>query len=212
MLKRKYWASCFSSRLGKSDYISIHILLSLFLLLGATSLEVASLGNEPQNPAKVDTTPNNENVSEYKSKTPIDFLTSSDQRKRMSDRETASDSLVTILGALALVLCAFLGLVYITKNILPRRRRILSSSVEIIDLCFLDSKSELMTILWGGKLILLAKSHGCFSTLSELSDKEEINKFLTNSATVKKKVDSTAITRWFKYFSSENKERNIGEE
>ena len=91
-------------------------------------------------------------------------------------------ALVSGVGALALVLCVFFGLVYLAKILTPKRRRKLSCSLEVIDSCFVDSKSELITVRWGGKLILVARSSGNWTPLSEVSNPEDVDRFLKENA------------------------------
>ena len=130
-------------------------------------------------------------------KTPIDVSTTLNRIDDTKKRKTVAHSFASSFGVLALVLCAFLGLVYATKLVMPKRCRKLSRSLEIIDSCFIDSKNELTTVLWGEKLILVAKSQGRCMALSEISNKEEVKRFLERNEAEVKESDSLRSKRLF---------------
>ena len=135
-------------------------------------------------------------------KTPIDAYAHSKQNNDIQKRESIARSFVSGLGALALVLCVFLGLVFVTKLAMPKRRRRLSRSLEVIDSCFIDSKNELTTIRWGKKLILVARSQGRWTPLSELSNEDDVKRFLETNKTENIGNDSSRVPHLFKPLTS----------
>lgn len=97
---------------------------------------------------------------------------------RLTQGGSISNSMVSTIGALALVLCVFFVLAYLAKIIAPNRKRQLSGSLEIIDSCAVDSKITLTTFRWGNRLLLVAKSSGRLMLLSELKEQQDVERFL----------------------------------
>lgn len=108
-----------------------------------------------------------------RSKTPI-----------LRDKTTASkrsggsfwSALVSTFGALAVVLGAFLALVAWLKRTGPKSDG--GGALEVIDSLVVGDKARLLTIRWGNRLILAAKTPENIASLAEIADVDEANAML----------------------------------
>lgn len=107
-----------------------------------------------------------------RSKTPI--LRDEPASTARNDGSWAS-ALVSTFGALAIVLGAFFALVAFLKRTGPRNG---GSALEIVDSTPVGDKARLLTIRWGNRLILAAKTPENFASLAEIADVEEANAML----------------------------------
>ncbi len=112
-------------------------------------------------------------------------------------RNSYLGSWITGIGALALVLGTFLGGVYCLKLLVPNRFSGKSPLITVLDSCFIGRKTELVTVHWGTKLLLIAFASGCKPIqISEITDPKEVETLLDlmretkNSGKVKSKVFS----------------------
>ena len=190
----------FLRRSLSSIVVACFVIFACLLNIGS-----ATLGNEfhrTESPVEKSEIHSERRDPRSESKTPIDASIYSKQVERYGKRGTTARSFITSLGTLALVLCVFLGLVFATKLVMPRRGRKLSRSLEIIDSCFVDSKNELTTIRWGEKLILVARGQGRWTPLSELSNEDDVKRFLETNTTEDGGNDPSRFTRLFRSLTS----------
>lgn len=141
-----------------------------------------SAANEPIAPIKTSSEngetaalgENRENGGTASVKTPI-----------LRDEKTASargggslgSALVSTFGALAVVLGAFFALVAFLKRTGPKCGD--GGSLAVVDSLTVGDKARLLTIRWGNRLILAAKTPENFTSLAEIADAEEANAMLT---------------------------------
>ncbi len=119
-----------------------------------------------------------ENESDL-TKTPIVVKKNKDDRsKAVLNDSSYYRSIVSVVGSLALTISVFLGGIFILKLLAPNKFSRNTELVEIVDSCCLNRKSELLTIKWGAKLILLSSSDDKTVPVSEISDSKEIEKIL----------------------------------
>lgn len=93
-------------------------------------------------------------------------------------------SFVSTVGALALTLGLFFAGVYLLKRLTPNRTAGASGALEIVETSPIGGNFQLLTIRWGKKLILVARSPNGVEPLSETSDPAEIAEIL-NAARLK---------------------------
>ncbi len=84
--------------------------------------------------------------------------------------------LVSTFGALAVVLGAFFALVALLKRTRPNGGG--GNSLEIVDSLAVGDKARLLTIRWGNRLILAAKTPEKIAPLAEIADVDEANAML----------------------------------
>ncbi len=137
-------------------------------------------------------------------KTPIAQEAGGERKPYSGGARSGIGALFSSLGALALTLGAFFGLVYLTKLLTPRRTRRLSETLEIVESCPVDSKNELITIRWGRKLILAAKSSGSWTALSEVSDAEEVEQYLKEADSKRQPSKPGSLGRLFAFGQNNN--------
>ena len=119
-----------------------------------------------------ETAKNGEDAS--RSKTPIlrDEPTSS---KRNGG--SLGNALVSTFGALAVVLGAFFALVAFLRRT-GVKNGVGGSALEVVDSLAVGDKARLLTIRWGNRLILAAKTPEKIAPLAEIADFEEANAML----------------------------------
>ncbi len=117
-------------------------------------------------------------VPESEQRTPIEASKKIARTSPLNKKGTFIQAVVSGIGATALVLCAFLGLVFLMKMLSPKSGRRFSNAIEIVDSCPIDAKSQLTTLRWGKKLVLVARSSGNWTPLSELSDEAQVQSLL----------------------------------
>lgn len=135
--------------------------------------------------------------SESRSKTPI-----------LRDEPTAAtrgggsfgSALVSTFGALAVVLGAFLALVAFLKRTAPNSGGS-GGALEIVDSLAVGDKARLLTIRWGNRLILAAKTPEKIASLAEIADVDEASALLAEierrkSATATGEVGAKAAAIW----------------
>ena len=135
--------------------------------------------------------------SESRSKTPI-----------LRDEPTAAtrgggsfgSALVSTFGALAVVLGAFLALVAFLKRTAPNGG-VSGGALEIVDSLAVGDKARLLTIRWGNRLILAAKTPENIASLAEIDDVDEAGALLAEierrkSATATGEVGAKAAAIW----------------
>lgn len=179
------------------------LVASLVLVFGVLFLALSSpdVFADDRSPVAETVAPvvNEERLTE--TKTPIDRQTVSEHSVEATREGTWANALVSGIGALALVLCAFFGLVFLTRILVPKRRRKLSHLLDVVDSCFVDSKNELLTLRWGGKLILVARNSGNWTPISEVSNPEDVNRCLEGCVSDNSVEDETVRTGFFKRLS-----------
>ncbi len=138
---------------------------------------VATLGENDET-AKIGEKSGNSGVGEDKStasrpKTPIlrDEPTLTTQ-----GGGSLGSALVSTFGALAVVLGAFFALVAFLKRTGPKSGG--GSALEIVDSLAVGDKARLLTIRWGNRLILAAKTPEKIAPLAEIADVDEANALL----------------------------------
>ena len=85
-------------------------------------------------------------------------------------------ALVSTFGALAVVLGAFFALVAFLRRTGPKNGG--GSALEIVDSLAVGDKARLLTIRWGNRLILAAKTPEKIAPLAEITDVDEANALL----------------------------------
>lgn len=115
---------------------------------------------------------NGENAS--RSKTPI--LRDEPVATAQSDGSLAG-ALVSTFGALAVVLGAFFALVAFLKRTGANGGGV-GNALEIVDSTSVGDKARLLTIRWGNRLILAAKTPEKIAPLAEITDVDEANALL----------------------------------
>ncbi len=85
-------------------------------------------------------------------------------------------ALVSTFGALAVVLGAFFALVAFLKRTSPKG--VGGSALEIVDSTPVGDKARLLTIRWGNRLILAAKTSEKITPLAEIANLDEANAML----------------------------------
>ncbi|MBR4103742.1 MAG: flagellar biosynthetic protein FliO, partial [Thermoguttaceae bacterium] len=85
-------------------------------------------------------------------------------------------ALVSTFGALAVVLGAFFALVAFLRRTGPKNGG--GSALEIVDSLAVGDKARLLTIRWGNRLILAAKTPEKIAPLAEITDVEEASAML----------------------------------
>jgi len=85
-------------------------------------------------------------------------------------------ALVSTFGALAVVLGAFFALVAFLKRTGPKSGG--GNALEIVDSLAVGDKARLLTIRWGNRLILAAKTPEKIAPLAEIADVDEANALL----------------------------------
>ena len=88
-----------------------------------------------------------------------------------------ASALVSTFGALAVVLGAFFALVAFLKRTGPKIGGV-GSALEIVDSLAVGDKARLLTIRWGNRLILAAKTPEKIAPLAEIADVEEASALL----------------------------------
>lgn len=96
-------------------------------------------------------------------------------------------ALVSTFGALAVVLGAFFALVAFLKRTGPKSGG--GSALEIVDSLAVGDKARLLTIRWGNRLILAAKTPEKIAPLAEITDVDEANALL---AEIKRRKETSA--------------------
>jgi len=201
--------------LGGQNQLFLFLLCLVFSFLSIDFLFTSSsLGSDPEYPKMIEESSDSHEVLDETSvadegrKTPINLSTKFNRPGNLNNRKQVASSLVSSFGALALVICVFLAFVFITKLFLSKDGRKRSRSFEIVDSCFIDAKSVLMTISWCGKLILVAKTQGRMVPLSELTDRDDVKKRLEMLTAGEEKKDSVHFPRLFGPFASLKRRRS----
>ena len=88
-----------------------------------------------------------------------------------------ASALVSTFGALAVVLGAFFALVAFLKRTNPKNGGV-GSALEIVDSLAVGDKARLLTIRWGNRLILAAKTPEKIAPLAEIADVDEASALL----------------------------------
>lgn len=114
-------------------------------------------------------------------KTPIKELTIDSEREQKKNDNSYIRTIISSIGGLALVLGVFLSGIYCLKLLSKGRIRGVSPGVSILDSCYIGRKTELVTIKWGTKVILLAFISGKAPVvISEIADPTEIENFVVS--------------------------------
>lgn len=83
------------------------------------------------------------------------------------------------IRAVAIVVTSFVGLLFISSVLRKNQfRRSSSGLLEVLDDLRLDSKHEIVSLRWGERIVLMAKSGDRLVLLSELSDDEDVRRYL----------------------------------
>lgn len=88
-----------------------------------------------------------------------------------------ASALVSTFGALAVVLGAFFALVAFLRRTGAKNGGV-GSALEVVDSLAVGDKARLLTIRWGNRLILAAKTPEKIAPLAEIADVEEANAML----------------------------------
>lgn len=81
-------------------------------------------------------------------------------------------------SAIVIVVVSLTGLLFISSILRKSCFRSSSGLMEVLDVLRLDSRHEIISLRWGQKIVLVAKSGDGWILLSELSDEEDVRRYL----------------------------------
>lgn len=130
-------------------------------------------GNDLSDDKSVLPKPKNEQKNDAQ-KTMIGNVDATRKRPQKLSEKTFFSALASSFGALLIVIGFFLGCVCFFKFFSKNNFRDSCSFVKILDRLQIGKKTELITVVWGSKLILLSSSSDKLTSISEISDTDEI--------------------------------------
>lgn len=155
--------------------------ISLLDEVGQVGETTKTATNEEKTEASASGTPV-ENASP--SKTPI----LRDEPVKTTRGGSLASALVSTFGALAVVLGAFFALVAFLKRTGAKNGGV-GSALEIVDSLAVGDKARLLTIRWGNRLILAAKTPEKIAPLAEIADVDEASALL---AEIERRKETTS--------------------
>lgn len=70
------------------------------------------------------------------------------------------------------------GLLFVSSVLRKNHLKSAGGLLEVLDVLHLDSRHEIISLRWGERIVLIAKSGDGFILLSELSDEEDVCRYL----------------------------------
>lgn len=100
--------------------------------------------------------------------------------KKPADKRTSTQSVLSTMFALGLVLCLFLGVMLLLRRALPdaSRRKLPKDVLEIIGTSEWYPKQQLVLMRFGNKLLLVNQQPGETRVISEVVDPKEVERMI----------------------------------
>lgn len=80
--------------------------------------------------------------------------------------------------AFIIVVASMVGLLFVSSVLRKNHLKSAGGLLEVLDVLHLDSRHEIISLRWGERIVLIAKSGDGFILLSELSDEEDVCRYL----------------------------------